>query len=386
MYSENVLFLSKKAMIARALEKSILDHLFQGKVILLMGARQTGKTTLMKKIAEKHENYLWLNGDEYDIKERFRNPTSTKLKSLIGDHKLVFIDEAQQIDDIGISLKLLYDNYPAIQLIVSGSSSFELKNRINEPLTGRKIEFHMFPISFGEMSDHHSLLIEKRYFETRMIYGYYPEIINKQGNEINLLKILSDSYLYKDILMLENLKKPEKLMNLLQALAFQIGSEISYNEISNHIGLDSKTVESYIDLLEKCFVVFRLRSFSRNLRNELKMSKKIYFYDNGIRNAIISNFHIFEGRMDKGALFENMMVSERIKFNHYSNNYANRYFWRTKNQQEIDYIEDKDGQISGFEFKLNNLKKFKVSSTFMNAYPEAKVKLFSQENYEDFLT
>jgi predicted AAA+ superfamily ATPase len=373
-------------MIARALERSINEHLFQGKVILLMGARQTGKTTLMRKIAEKHENILWLNGDEYDIKERFRNPTSTKLKSLIGDHKLVFIDEAQQIDEIGISLKLLYDNYPDIQLIVSGSSSFELRNRTNEPLTGRKIEFQMFPISFGEMSNHHSLLIEKRYFETRMIYGYYPEIINKQGNEINLLKTISDSYLYKDILMLENLKKPEKLMSLLQALAFQIGSELSYNEISNHIGLDSKTVESYIDLLEKSFVVFRLRSFSRNLRNELKLSKKVYFYDNGIRNAIISNFQMIEGRMDKGALFENMMLSERIKFNHYSNNYANRYFWRTKNQQEIDYIEDKDGQISGFEFKLNDHKKFKISSTFLNAYPEAKVKLFSQENYEDFLT
>lgn len=373
-------------MIARALERSINDQLFKGKIILLMGARQTGKTTLMKKIAEKHKDFLWLNGDEYDIKERFRNPTSTKLKSLIADHKLIFIDEAQQIDSIGISLKLLYDNYQDIQLIVSGSSSFELRNRTNEPLTGRKIEFQMFPISFGEMLNHHSLLIEKRYFETRIIYGYYPEIINKQGDEITLLKTLSDSYLYKDILMLENLKKPEKLMSLLQALAFQIGSEISYNEIGNHIGLDSKTVESYIDLLEKSFVVFRLRSFSRNLRNELKMSKKIYFYDNGIRNAIISNFQMIEGRMDKGALFENMMVSERVKFNHYSNNYANRYFWRTKNQNEIDYIEDKDGQISGFEFKLNEHKKFKISSTFLNAYPEAKVKFFSQNNYEDFLT
>ena len=373
-------------MIHRFLENTITENLFKGKVILLLGARQTGKTTLLKNISAKIINTLWLNGDEFDIQDRFKNATSTTLKALIGNHKLVIIDEAQRIPNIGLGLKLLHDNYPEVQLVATGSSAFELQNKINEPLTGRKIEYQMFPISFSEMMHHHSELIEKRMLSTRLVFGSYPEIINNTGTETDILKMLADSYLFKDILMLETIKKPEKLVKLLRALAFQIGSEVSYNEIGNLIGLDSKTVETYINLLEKSFIIFRLHSFNRNLRNELKLSKKVYFYDNGIRNAIISNFQILEGRQDVGALFENYLISERIKYNHYNKKYANTYFWRNKEQQEIDYLEESSGNLSAFEFKWNANKKVFFTKTFTNGYPDATTKAITIQNYEQFLT
>jgi predicted AAA+ superfamily ATPase len=274
-------------MILRKLENIITQNLFRKKVIVILGARQTGKTTLLKKIMAQNDNCIWINGDEYDIQERFKNATSTQLNALIGNHRLVIIDEAQRLENIGLALKLLHDNYPEIQIIATGSSAFELLNKTNEPLTGRKLEYQLFPISFEEMIVSNTQLIEKRHLNTRLVFGSYPEVINNEGGEIEVLKFLADSYLFKDILMLDTIKKPEKLIKLLQALAFQIGSEISYNEIGNLIGLDSKTVENYINLLEKAFVVFKLNSFNRNLRNELKLSKKIYFYDNGIRNALI---------------------------------------------------------------------------------------------------
>ncbi len=373
-------------MITRFLEQTLVSNLFKNKVILLLGARQTGKTTLLKKIASNYDNVLWLNGDEYDIQERFNKATSTQLKSLIGNHKIVIIDEAQRIDNIGLSLKIIHDTYPEIQLIATGSSSFELKNKTNEPLTGRKLEYQLFPISFAEMVNYHSELIEIRHLNTRLVFGYYPEIITHEGNEIEFLKSLSDSYLFKDILMLDTIKKPEKLIKLLQALAFQIGSEVSYNEIAGLIGLDSKTVENYIHLLEKSFVVFKQNSFNRNLRNELKMAKKIYFYDNGIRNALISNFQIMEGRQDVGALFENFLVSERLKYNHYNKSYANTFFWRTKEQQEIDYIEEQNGQIAAFEFKWNANKKVKFSKSFLNAYPDATTSIVTNQDFSSFLS
>jgi len=373
-------------MIFRNLEKIIGDNLFKNKVIVLLGARQTGKTTMLKKILKQNNDGLWLNGDEYDIQERFKNATSTQLKALVGNHKLLIIDEAQRLENIGLGLKILHDTYPEIQIIATGSSAFELQNKTNEPLTGRKFEYLMFPLSFQEMANQHSVLIEKRHLNTRLVFGSYPEVINNEGNEIEVLKLLADSYLFKDILMLETIKKPEKLIKLLQALAFQIGSEVSYNEIGNLIGLDSKTIESYINLLEKAFIIFKLNSFNRNLRNELKLSKKIYFYDNGIRNALISNFQIVENRQDNGALFENYMISERMKYNAYNKQYANCYFWRTKNQQEIDYIEEKDGKLYAFEFKWNSHKKATITKTFTNAYLNSVTKIITPENYESFLS
>ena len=373
-------------MITRFLQKSIEEKMFKGKVITLLGARQTGKTTLLKLIAKNYSKMVWLNADEYDIQEKFKNPTSTGLKALIGSAELVVIDEAQKISGIGLALKLLVDNYPEVQLIATGSSAFELSNKVNEPLTGRKFEFQLYPITTTELNLHHTELIENRMLQHRLVYGYYPDVINNEGNEIEILKLLADSYLFRDILMLENIKKPEKLIKLIKTLAFQVGNEVSYNEIGNLIGLDSKTVESYIQTLEKSFVIYKLSSFSRNQRNELKNGKKIYFYDNGIRNALISNFQLVEGRQDIGALWENYLISERIKQNEYVKRYANSYFWRTKDGLEIDYVEEVNGVLSAYEFKWNVHKKHRITSVFSKTYGIAEVKVITPENYMEFVT
>jgi predicted AAA+ superfamily ATPase len=374
-------------MIKRTIENQIRSKLFKGKVITLLGARQTGKTTLLKRIfSDFQADALWLNADEFDIRERFMNPTSTLLKTLFGNKKIIFIDEAQQINEIGLALKLIVDSFPEIQVIATGSSAFELQNKTNEPLTGRKFEFFLYPFSFGELVNNHGEMVEKRVLKHRLVFGAYPEVVNNLGNEIEVLKLLSDSFLYKDLLMLEGIKKPEKLVKLLQALAYQVGNEVSYNEIGNLIGLDSKTIESYIQLLEKTFVLFKLNSFSKNLRNELKLSKKIYFYDNGIRNALISSFQLFENRQDSGALWGNYLMSERKKRNQYQQFYGNSYFWRTKDKQEVDYLEVADGQINAFEFKWNDNRKHKITRTFLNAYPESHVRIIHPKNYDSFLS
>jgi len=375
-----------RVLVQRIIENQIRDRLFKGKAILLLGARQTGKTTLLKKIVQSYGgDALWLNADEYDIKERFNNPTSSSLKALIGSKKLVVLDEAQQIQEVGLALKLLVDTYPEIQVIASGSSAFELQNKTNEPLTGRKFEFQLFPLSYRELADCNQVMIEQRLLNHRLVFGSYPEVVNNQGNEVEVLKLLSDSFLYRDLLMLESIKKPEKLVKLLQALAYQIGQEVSYNEIGNLIGLDSKTVEAYVQLLEKSFVVFRLPSFSRNLRNELKASKKIYFYDNGIRNALISSFQLLEGRQDMGALWENYLVAERRKSNSYGMFYGNAYFWRTKEQQEIDYIEEVDGVLRAYEFKWKEKANQRITKTFSRAYPNCETAFVHSGNYDGFL-
>jgi len=373
-------------MINRAHENTIRKKLFQGKTIILLGPRQSGKTTLLQKICNEDDVSLkWFNADEPDIREMLSNTTSTRLKNLIGNNSLVVIDEAQRIENIGLTLKLIHDNYPSIQLIASGSSSFELANLINEPMTGRKWEFFLYPLSVAELSDHNGILEESRLLEDRLIFGCYPDVVNHQQERKDILVQLTDSYLYKDILTWENLKKPMKLENLLRALAFQIGSEVSYNELGKICGLDSQTVERYIDLLEKSFIVFRLGALSRNLRNEIKKSRKIYFFDLGIRNSIINNFNELSLRNDKGQLWENFLVAERLKHNHYRNIHVNSYFWRTHYQQEIDYIEERDGKLYAFEFKWSDSQKKKLPSSFRQAYPNSDFQLISKENYIDFL-
>ena len=372
-------------MLVRTIENDLIDKLNSNKVIILLGARQIGKTTLLKKIQEIKGNVLWLNADEPDVQAMFENASSSKLKAFIGDYKTVIIDEAQRIKNIGLSLKLIHDTYPEIQLIATGSSAFELANKVNEPLTGRKWEMQMFPLSFQEMVNAHGLLTEKRLLDHRLVYGYYPEVVTANGNEQNILKALSDSYLYKDILLLEGIKKPEKLVKLMQALAFQVGNQVSYNELSQTVGLDNKTIESYIALLEKTFVIFKLGTFSRNLRSELKFTRKIYFYDNGIRNALIGNYQLPALRTDIGALWENFIISERMKRNVYSHHYANSYFWRTKEQNEVDIVEDYNGELSAFECKWNTKRNNKISLSFRNAYPDAKLAIITPDNYEDYV-
>jgi uncharacterized protein len=295
------------------------------------------------------------------------------------------IDETQRISDIGIKLKLITDQLSDIQLIATGSSSFDLANKINEPLTGRKWEYRLFPLSFQEMVNHHGLLKERRLLSHRLIYGYYPDVVTHSGNEKEILKQLTDSYLYKDILMWENIKKPEKLLKLLQALALQIGNEVSYNELGKLIGLDNQTVEKYIQLLEKTFIIFRLGAFSRNLRKELKKGRKIYFYDNGIRNALIANFSQPELRTDIGGLWENFMISERQKYIHYEDIWVNNYFWRTQDQQEIDYIEENHNLLHAYEIKWNSKTVSKLSKTFSGAYPNHTFSLVNPDNFESFL-
>lgn len=372
-------------MISRILENKISDAFTLKKAVVLLGARQVGKTTLLKNLIADFDNVRMINGDEPDSNEQLTNLTSSRLKLNFGDVKTIVIDEAQMIPDIGIILKRIIDYIKDVQLFVSGSSALELANSINEPLTGRKLEYNLFPISFQEMVNHTSLIEEKRLLPHRMIFGYYPEIVMSPGHEIQLLKNLAGSYLYKDILSFGTIKKPALLEKLLKALALQVGSEVSYNELSQMIGADKETVERYINLLEKAFIIFQLNALSRNARNEIKKGKKIFFYDCGIRNALIGNFQQFELRTDKGALWENFIISERVKKLSYDQFYGNYYFWRTFRQQEIDFIEEKDGMFSAYEFKLNPRKKTSFSKTFTEAYPIQELKTISPENVEEFL-
>ena len=372
-------------MIKRKLEKALKDKLFSGKALILLGARQVGKTTLLNNLVEGQTDCLWLNGDELDVQKMFENTSANRLKAQFGSNKIIVIDEAQRIKDIGLRLKLITDQIKDVQLIATGSSAFELANEVNEPLTGRKWQYQMFPLSFSEMVQHHGLIMEKRLLPQRLIYGYYPEVVTSNGKEKQVLKQLTDAYLYKDILAWENIKHPDKLLTLLRALAYQVGSQVSFNELGNLCSMDAKTVEKYVVLLEQCYVIFRLPSFARNLRNELKASRKIYFYDNGIRNALIADFTLPEMRQDIGQLWENFVISERMKYLEYNEIWANIYFWRTKQQQEIDYLEESDGKILACEIKWNSQVKVKQPKTFRNAYPNTSFVVINQDNIEDFV-
>ena len=303
----------------------------------------------------------------------------------MGNYKIVIIDEAQRINDIGVKLKLITDELKHIQLIATGSSSFELANQINEPLTGRKFEYQLYPISFTELVNNSNLLEELKMLNHRLIYGSYPDVINNAGNEKEILQQLVSSYLYKDILEWNRIKKSDKIIKLLQAIAFQVGNQVSYNELAQTVGLNNETIESYINLLEQTFVIFRLNSFSRNLRNELKKSHKIYFYDNGVRNALIANYNPVSLRNDVGALWENYLISERIKYCEYNKIYSNKYFWRTHSGQEIDYIEEREGKLFAYEFKWNKKKKVKVPAAFEKAYNNSSFEVINPDNYEIFI-
>ena len=372
-------------MVERLLYKTIENKLFVGKVIILTGARQVGKTTLLKQLLRQKEGVLWLNGDELQVQNLFANASADRLLSEFSNSKIVILDEAQRIENIGLRLKLIADSDSEVQVIATGSSAFELANKVNEPLTGRKWEYQMFPLSFGEMVAHHGKLKEMRMLPRRIIYGYYPEVVTNDGNEVEILKLLTDAYLYKDILSWESVKHPDKLQTLLRALAYQVGSQVSYNELSQMCSMDSKTVDRYINLLEQCYIIFRLPSFSRNLRHELKSSRKIYFYDNGIRNALIADYRAPEVRQDIGALWENFVIAERMKSNEYYHRWVNRYFWRTKQQQEIDYLEESGGELHAYEMKWNPRAKASITKTFTEAYPNSEFQVITPDNISDFL-
>ncbi len=373
-------------MIKRTIQKSIENCFFKGKVIVLYGARQVGKTTLIKEIEKKGvaAKTLYLNCDEPDFREILSDVSSTQLKGIIGQKKVVFIDEAQRVKNIGLTLKLMVDNFPDVQVVATGSSSLDLSDEIIEPLTGRKYEFFLYPFSLAELQDKYSLIEIRRILNNRIILGMYPEIVEKPDEAEILLRNLASSYLYKDILQYQDIRRPELLERLLTALALQVGNEVSYNELSNLLGVNKQTIANYIQLLEKAFVIFRLPPFSRNLRNELTKLRKIYFFDTGIRNALLNNLNRFELRQDVGPMWENYMICERKKINNNTGNFVNSYFWRTHQQQEIDYLEEKDGQINAYEFKWQTGKK-RVPKAFTKAYQGSKIQFIDKENYEEFV-
>lgn len=365
--------------------QNIEKWLFKGKTLVITGPRQVGKTTLIKELLNKNENTLLLDGDNIEVRELLSQNSKILLERVIGSAKMVFIDEAQRINNIGLSAKIIHDNFKDVQLILSGSSALDLNQAVNESLTGRKITFHLYPLSLQELALKHHYIEMIQDLENRILFGSYPDVVTQKGNEAILLKELTESYLYKDILALSNIRKPEILHKLVQALAYQLGNEVSLNELASLLEISKETVASYIDLLEKAFVVFSVRSLSRNLRNEIKANRKIYFYDTGVRNAVIQNFNPLALRNDKGALWENFLIAERIKFNHYRKHDFHFYFWRTTEQQEIDWIEEKDGHFNVFEFKWQNGAKAKISKSYTKAYPNHTFKAIDKENFWEFV-
>jgi predicted AAA+ superfamily ATPase len=366
-------------MIKRTIQSKIEAKLFQERIIVIYGTRRVGKTTLGKAILKKYDDSLYLNCDEIDIRDALTHKTSTELLRFIGKRKIILIDEAQRVPDIGITLKLLVDTVPDMQIIATWSSSFDLANRISEPLTGRKYEFFLFPLSLEEIVDSSSQIEARRLIDDFLIYGTYPMIYTDQRERVARLKELIGGYLFHDILSYETFRRPELLDRILKALALQIWSEVSYTEIANLVWTDKNTVSRYIELLEKTFVIFRLPSFARNLRNELKKAQKIYFVDLWIRNALLGNFTPIDARTDIWALWENFCILERRKYIHNHEIHANMYFWRTQSQQEIDYIEEVNGELQAFEYKYRN-PKVKLPKSFADAYSINNLTVLTREN------
>ncbi|HSI74411.1 MAG TPA: ATP-binding protein [Lunatimonas sp.] len=372
--------------ITRFLEKSLAAKVDWKKALILLGPRQVGKSTLVNKLARDLDpDFLLLNGDEIQTQELLANSSLEFLKAYLGDSKVIVIDEAQRIQNIGLTLKLIIDNFNDVQLIVTGSSSLELASTIYEPLTGRKWEYRIFPVSWEEIIGWKGLAKALPQLESLLVFGAYPEILTHSGEKIPLLQNLSSSYLYKDLLNFQGIRKPELLNKLLQALAWQVGSEVSYNELSNTIQADKATVSSYLDLLEKAYIIFRLNPYSRNLRSEIKSSRKIFFVDNGMRNSIIGNYAPLANRNDIGQLWENFLISERQKLLNYHGFYGRTYFWRTAKGQEVDYVEEIDGEIHAFEFKWNPKAKVKIPKSFIEAYNPKTVKIIHRENFWEWL-
>jgi predicted AAA+ superfamily ATPase len=363
-----------------------LKRMFKNKAFLVFGPRQTGKTTFVENLLERiNKNTLQLNGDDADVRDMLAKPNAAQITQMLEGYEVLFIDEAQRINEIGLLLKIIVDRFKKVQVIATGSSAFELSGKVNESLTGRKYEMMLLPFSYAELVNETDFLTEERLIEQRLIYGSYPEIINDPQNAEEHLKLLSDSYLYKDLYSLEKISKPALFQKLVKALALQVGSEVNFSELAQLVKADQKTVEKYIDLLEKAFVIFTLTAYSGNVRNEIKKNKKVYFYDNGIINSVTRNFNSLSNRNDVGALWENYMISERVKFLHQNQIEAENFFWRTTQQQEIDYIEKTAERLLAVEFKWNIRAKAKIPLTFIKAYQEAETNILSKDDRYQFL-
>jgi len=371
-------------MIKREIEEIVTGKMFSGKAIVIIGARQTGKTTAINHVLESQKNVLFLNGDDSFVRNLLKDSNTENIRKVVGNHKIVFIDEAQRIESAGLIAKIIVDHFNDVQLILSGSSAFEIKNNLSESLTGRKWEYILYPVTWQELEETEGYVKSLKQLELRLIYGMYPEIVTHPADAQERLKQVVDSYLYRDLLAFANIKKPEVLENLLKALALQMGSEVSYTELAGLLHIDKNTVKSYIEILEKGFIIFTLGSFSRNLRNELKFARKVYFWDNGVRNTIVNNFNPLELRQDTGDLWENFMISERLKRNNFHAPFAKPYFWRTTEQQEIDYIEENGENIAAFEFKWNAKKQAKNIQSFKNNY-NIEIVTVNPDNFRSFI-
>jgi len=376
-------------MYNRIIEKGIKKAFFKGKILILTGARQTGKTTLSAKLTEefKTEQVRSFNGDNPADRELLSNKSLEFLEQLIGDAQIIFIDEGQKVETIGQTLKLLVDKYKDTkQIIVTGSSSFNLLDKTAEPLTGRKVVFHMFPLSLEEIYPEKNIAKIIKDIEQYLVFGNYPEVVEKNSftEKRKTLLEISSSYLYKDILEFQGIKKSDALIKLLKALALQVGSEVSYNELANVSGLNRRTVENYIDILEKNYLIFRLSSYAKNKRKIISKLKKIYFYDLGVRNAVSNNFNLLADRNDIGALWENYMALERLKFQNHHDIYAENYFWRTYDGSEVDWVEDMNGKVSGFEFKWSEKRKAR-ESVLWKEFSQEPIKTITPYNLVGFV-
>jgi len=374
-------------MYQRTLQAIIEKQLHKGKVIVIYGARQVGKTTLVQAIIGNNPTgALYLDCDLLRNREALEHQDEIKLKQFLGNVTLLVLDEAQRVRDIGLVLKILHTYMPDTQIIATGSSSFELANTINEPLTGRVLDYLLLPLSYEELLSESNPIEIKSEIDSVLRFGSYPDIVHLSETDKDLyLQKLANNYLYKDILEYERIKKPEQLLKILQLLALQIGSEVSFAEIGTQLGLNTVTMQRYIDLLEKTYVIFHLSAFSRNLRKEISKSKKIYFWDLGIRNALIQNFNPLPLRSDAGALWENYCISERLKLNDHHQIVANHFFWRTYDQQEIDLLEEKQGKLNAYECKLNTRAKTTTPRIFLESYPGSSYSIVSQETVSTFL-
>jgi predicted AAA+ superfamily ATPase len=373
-------------MIERKILPSIMENLNRRKVIQILGPRQSGKTTLLHKIKEQiGSSAVFYNCDEQDNIMLFSSQNSADLRSAVGKDKTILLDEAQRIDNVGLSLKIIHDTMPDIRIIATGSSAFELSDRLNEPLTGRKTEYQLLPFAFEELAESTSQFEEYKHRYQRLIYGSYPEVVNNPGLEVDVLTDLCTSYLYKDIFTVFNIRKPELVEKLLQALALQLTGEVSFNELAQLLSSDPVTIERYITMLERAFIIFRIMNYSNNQRNEIKKSRKIYFYDNGIRNALIADYRPIELRDDIGKLWENYIVAEFIKRKHIHRGYHKEYFWRSTTGSEIDYLELKNNQLTAYEIKWNAKKAGKFKG-FLNHYPNAVLQTVNPENYCQYLS
>lgn len=375
-------------MIKRAIEERIHNALAKKKIVTIMGPRQVGKSTLAGAMIPEDANDLEINGDNTDVQTMFVNVDDTKMKVLIGNKNFLFVDEAQKIGNVGNMLKIVAEKFDDVKVIVTGSSAFKLAEAVNESLTGRKREFRLYPLSFKEMADETSALEESRMIDYRLIYGYYPEVVTSPGDEKEVIKELIDSYLYKDVLEENEIAKQDKLVRLVQALAFQIGSTVSANELAGLVGVDAKTIERYIDILEKCYIIFTLPSYAKNQRNELKFARKIYFWDMGIRNGVIGNMAPVSLRSPEelGHMWENFLIAERIKRNDYAGRtFVQHYFWRTQQKKEVDLIEIEDGMMTGFEIKRKEGKRVGAPASFTAAYPDARFECVTPTDLMSFL-